>query len=425
MRTYINEVFQEQRYDEKESYELTVIPSIKAKFKESLETQSSTQKQEQNCTQKQDQNSNQKFDSVLGFENKSKANEKVENQAKCSIDISSREEYNFQTKDYLSQKNNFLQNNLTKYQDSQSRQILTQFKTKINQRQKYSNKKEIELINTSTFSPQCTFLNSKNTSSLGQNNILSLDQRNTALLLEQKNNLLSEQQSIKQSQQKWHSQKVEQQNGIQSNNQMNNHQIEQKNYKQDIISSFQRSSFSKLFMSKLGNYLKQRLKVMQDTSKLKQVYQTIFSHNISFKSLHPKQIWLKLCRKGKNDDFDQAKQVIQNQVFKSLNIFELFKDVILLKKAIMVLLSKDQLAALRLIGFSYDTYIQKDIENKQTDDDYQKKGNNYFEKQLKILSSDELQQKYLNKFLDKLYNGTELSEVDFRIVQSMNKNQIV
>ncbi|KAL4469609.1 hypothetical protein ABPG74_004862, partial [Tetrahymena malaccensis] len=48
------------------------------------------------------------------------------------------------------------------------------------------------------------------------------------------------------------------------------------------------------------------------------------------------------------------KQKIENHISQDLDILNFFKDMIFLKKAVMVLLRKDQLAVLKLIGFSPD-----------------------------------------------------------------------
>ncbi|EAR98667.2 AMP-binding enzyme family protein (macronuclear) [Tetrahymena thermophila SB210] len=406
----LNQIFQEQKLDEKQGLESVAIPTIKPKFKDSIE-KSQTIKQQ---------------DIILSLNSKCKNNEKTQNSAKHTLESSSIEEYNFSAKEYVSQKNNFSQNKLKQCQDMNSKQILTQFKAKINQRQKYSNQKDFELLNTNNFSSQSSFQNTKNTSIFDQNNILSFDQMNT-LKLQQKNNSLQEKQSLSKSQQTQFPFKLEQKNGIQYLKQTNNHQAIQKTDSQNNLSkqNFHRSSFKTFQMPQLVDYLTKKLKAIQDINKLKQVYEKIFRNSISIKSLHPKQIWLKLCGKQKIDILEQVKNTIQQQVIKSLNIFELYKDVILLKKALMVLLSKDQLAAVRLIGYQYDNCNQHDFQNNLIYDDNQKKEKNYFEKQVNILNSDKLQQKYLNKFLKRLHNQTDISELDFRIIQSINKNQLV
>ncbi|EWS72257.1 Ras family protein (macronuclear) [Tetrahymena thermophila SB210] len=114
-----------------------------------------------------------------------------------------------------------------------------------------------------------------------------------------------------------------------------------------------------------------------------------------------------------------TKQVIQEQANRNSNIFQLFSDVIYLKKAIMVLLSSEQLAALNLVGFSAKFYQGIDQNNKQAN---YIKSENYFENQYLLSQSKDLQYKYVNKFLNRCFKSQNISEVDMRILSSLNRD---
>ncbi|EAS05360.2 transmembrane protein, putative (macronuclear) [Tetrahymena thermophila SB210] len=104
-------------------------------------------------------------------------------------------------------------------------------------------------------------------------------------------------------------------------------------------------------------------------------------------------------------------QSIKNQVANSLDFVSFYKDMLLVKKAIMILLSNEQLAALELVGIT-DMYFQDNIDK----NDYKK---NYFEEQFEISQSDELKSKYIESFIKKCQNIQNLSSTDQRIFSSL------
>ncbi|KAL4497834.1 hypothetical protein ABPG72_000589 [Tetrahymena utriculariae] len=99
----------------------------------------------------------------------------------------------------------------------------------------------------------------------------------------------------------------------------------------------------------------------------------------------------------------QDKQIIESYVNERLDFLQIYRDIILLKKAIMIFLSKEPLAALQLIGFSSDFFEQM----------------SFFEEQYTILKQTDLQEQYINSVLQKMYNNHSITEVDQRILNSL------
>ncbi|KAL4462179.1 hypothetical protein ABPG73_018924 [Tetrahymena malaccensis] len=201
-------------------------------------------------------------------------------------------------------------------------------------------------------------------------------------------------------------------------------QIQSKSYEQrePVQIKNQQNKVHEQLKKKLNNieYYTKKLKTIQDINIFKKFTSINFGYWFSI------QKRLK-CLKKKNDEQDkkilslQQKTFIEQQVLKSMNIIELLKDIIFIKKSIMVLLSKDQLAAMKLVGYSenyiQDHYLKNDIKNKD-------KSSTYFENQLDILDSTELSCKYVKKFIDKCSNSKLLDKIDKRILSSINKNQV-
>ncbi|EAR92787.2 hypothetical protein TTHERM_00324450 (macronuclear) [Tetrahymena thermophila SB210] len=104
---------------------------------------------------------------------------------------------------------------------------------------------------------------------------------------------------------------------------------------------------------------------------------------------------------GQND-----KRAIDDYINQSLDILQLYRDITLLKKAALILLSKDQLAILQLVGLSSD--FQKEPEKMS-----------FFEEQYSILSDSSLQEKYINSFFKRIQDSQEISETDLRILDSL------
>ncbi|KAL4495300.1 hypothetical protein ABPG73_022345 [Tetrahymena malaccensis] len=69
-------------------------------------------------------------------------------------------------------------------------------------------------------------------------------------------------------------------------------------------------------------------------------------------------------------------------------------------------------------------YFTKKLEVIQNQNVNQMRKRNYFEEQFAISLSQDLQKKYIQKFLEKCQNSNELSEIDCRILSSVVRNQI-
>ncbi|EAS02580.2 transmembrane protein, putative (macronuclear) [Tetrahymena thermophila SB210] len=115
-------------------------------------------------------------------------------------------------------------------------------------------------------------------------------------------------------------------------------------------------------------------------------------------------------------------QNIEQQIRKELNIFNFIKDIILLKKAIMMILTKEQLAALHLVGCS-SSYLNVDLNNVDSDiDELEQKLNlSHYEKQLAILQSEKFQSQYFQDFLSKCSDEENINEIDMKILSSIQK----
>ncbi|KAL4486981.1 hypothetical protein ABPG73_008840 [Tetrahymena malaccensis] len=138
-------------------------------------------------------------------------------------------------------------------------------------------------------------------------------------------------------------------------------------------------------------------------------------------ALRPKLTLAKYFKKDKQNNEEKeenkkTKKLIEEQLNKHLDIFQIFQDVILLKKAIMILLDEDQLAAIRLVGCS-SNYL--DIGQNTQKKKIKKKSQNHFEDQLQILGSLQLQCEQVKLFLEKCQGNNQLDQVDKRILSSI------
>ncbi|EAR98223.2 tetratricopeptide repeat protein (macronuclear) [Tetrahymena thermophila SB210] len=119
-------------------------------------------------------------------------------------------------------------------------------------------------------------------------------------------------------------------------------------------------------IKKIQQYYKQKFKAIQNKNFLKSVQRAIYM--VKFPNIS------NICRlfkkvKNKNTENHFNKKLIEGQVNQQLDIFQLYKDVIFLKKAILLILSKEQLAAIQLVGCS-SQYLE--IQNNQQAIDYEK-----------------------------------------------------
>ncbi|EWS75058.1 AMP-binding enzyme family protein (macronuclear) [Tetrahymena thermophila SB210] len=156
-----------------------------------------------------------------------------------------------------------------------------------------------------------------------------------------------------------------------------------------------------------------KLKAIQDKKTSAKIKKEIFKFILCKKRQKSEDIY-SLTRKQKIR--------IDNQINQDLNILNFIKDMIFIKKAVFLLLRKDQLAALNLIGFSPSS-LESDLRN--IDFNLNKKKLSYYEMQQAILQSEKLQERQLEKFLKRCQNNQNANEVDNRILQSLQQNQIL
>ncbi|EAS02587.2 AMP-binding enzyme family protein (macronuclear) [Tetrahymena thermophila SB210] len=112
---------------------------------------------------------------------------------------------------------------------------------------------------------------------------------------------------------------------------------------------------------------------------------------------------------------------VEYQIKKDMNIFNFIKEIILLKKAVMMLLSKEQLAALNVIGCS-SSFLQLNLSKASSNlDQFQISQNlSHYEMQIAILQKEKFQDYYIQKFLSRCSEPVN-NETDKRILQSIQK----
>ncbi|EWS75509.1 AMP-binding enzyme family protein (macronuclear) [Tetrahymena thermophila SB210] len=115
----------------------------------------------------------------------------------------------------------------------------------------------------------------------------------------------------------------------------------------------------------------------------------------------------------------QQKKIIEKQISKDLNIFEFYKDILFLKKAVMILLSSEQLAVMKIIGCSSNFLEQpKTLINK--DNQLNNTGQlNYFQEQYKQFESENLQFEKIEQFIKRCQQNSSLTEIDQRLLSSI------
>ncbi|EAS02583.2 AMP-binding enzyme family protein (macronuclear) [Tetrahymena thermophila SB210] len=158
------------------------------------------------------------------------------------------------------------------------------------------------------------------------------------------------------------------------------------------------------FNNKKAN-LMENLKVIQDINCSNKIQQDLRNIRKKMEDINKKQL-----------------QNIEQQIKKDMNIFNFIKDIILVKKAIMMILTKEQLAALHLVSCS-SNYLDVDLNNVESDvDELEQRLNlSHYEKQLAILQSEKFQSQYLQDFLSKFSDDENINEIDIRILSSIKK----
>ncbi|EAR87495.2 AMP-binding enzyme family protein (macronuclear) [Tetrahymena thermophila SB210] len=158
------------------------------------------------------------------------------------------------------------------------------------------------------------------------------------------------------------------------------------------------------------DYLIDRLKVIQDKNNLIKVRKILFSKKCC-----------QLFRKPENEIQNQIKREIEQEVMRYLNIFEVYKDLLFLKKAIMMLLTQQQLAAINFIGCSPPSC--KKLNQEKKGDMSKQKQISFLQNQIEILSSIELQSQYFQSYIENCLNSDNLSDLDKRIISSIFKTE--
>ncbi|KAL4470490.1 hypothetical protein ABPG74_012101 [Tetrahymena malaccensis] len=333
-----------------------------------------------------------------------------------------------------------LNNNLTKYQDEilqpeevenispiADQQQIQENKERINI--PYLSKQENEdnffnyFINT-TYSKEIRNSNKSYQNNLKESPINQLSQFNSEshqMSIEKPLNKINQPNRIQKNNQE-HSYNSKFKKYISTKNNQQQGQDKKRNYlvdqKQNLnIKSDEISQANKINGNSIEYYIK-KFKTVQDLNIFKQFTKINFGYRFTLQKLN---IFKKNNREEELKTLSvQQKKFIEQQVVKSMSIIELLKDVIFVKKAIMMLMTKDQLAAMKLVGYS-ENYIQDHYQNQQFGK--LKKKHSYFEKQLDIFDSTEISCQYIKQFILKCNNSQTLDKVDQRILSSIKKNQ--
>ncbi|EAR96478.2 transmembrane protein, putative (macronuclear) [Tetrahymena thermophila SB210] len=186
-------------------------------------------------------------------------------------------------------------------------------------------------------------------------------------------------------------------------------QKKQKNINQQELKncSFKRKCQNqRKLLSKIKINIEQKIKDLNNKETQKKVESILFKLNLKNQ---------KIFLKSKGLDPFLVKN-ISEQVESSIDFLKFYQDMIFIKKAIMMILSKEQFAALQLVGCSDE--FSKNLSNNKYNTDTQMM--NHFEEQLAISLSEESQIAHSKLFLQKFLNEDEtLNEVDKRIYSSI------
>ncbi|EAR93539.2 transmembrane protein, putative (macronuclear) [Tetrahymena thermophila SB210] len=157
----------------------------------------------------------------------------------------------------------------------------------------------------------------------------------------------------------------------------------------------------------------QKYNIIEKNSQLQAIKNLIFKFKF-FKSKHHLQ------SKGVDTAFVKN---LQNEADRRLDIFEFYKDILFLKKAIAMILTPDQLAAIQQICLSQNFLNFDKRSNRSKIQFEQIKGKlNYLETQFSIMECEDLQEQYIQKFFEKQKQNNQQSEIDQRIISSIIKN---
>ncbi|EAR97783.2 AMP-binding enzyme family protein (macronuclear) [Tetrahymena thermophila SB210] len=207
--------------------------------------------------------------------------------------------------------------------------------------------------------------------------------------------------------------------------------VEQKGFQRDLLSnnnSPQNARLMKFVLNKQSNFqqyqMKEKNSILAESSQiLIQNFNAIKTNKCTYK--RKEDIPQKNFQKSEQKEGGISKiqlQKVEYQIKKDLNILNFIQDIILLKKAVMMILTKDQLAAMHLIGCSQN-FLELNLSSKNCNLnqlEYRNKLSHY-EMQLAISQSKKFQEQYLSEFLQRCTNVENTSELDQRIVQTIQK----
>ncbi|KAL4456115.1 hypothetical protein ABPG74_014076 [Tetrahymena malaccensis] len=171
------------------------------------------------------------------------------------------------------------------------------------------------------------------------------------------------------------------------------------------------------FQEKLFNKIKQPKNITTNPSNISQKIKTLKNQQI-IKKAESILFNYKLKRQKQSNQLDpQIMKCISEQVDSSIDFLKFYEEMIFIKKAVMMILSKEQFAALQLVGCSEN--FLKLIANKSISN-INDESASHFEKQFAISLFEEKQIEYAKQFLIKYLNEEEAqSEIDQRIYSSL------
>ncbi|EWS74842.1 transmembrane protein, putative (macronuclear) [Tetrahymena thermophila SB210] len=111
----------------------------------------------------------------------------------------------------------------------------------------------------------------------------------------------------------------------------------------------------------------------------------------------------------------QKKKIIEEMIDKNIDFLMLYEDILFLQKAVMMILSKEQFATLKLVSCSESFQLSKST-NYNAQNNCQE---NYFEEQLAISLSQQKQVEYIKQFFQNCHKNSNLSVIDQRILSSV------
>ncbi|EAR97780.1 hypothetical protein TTHERM_00954020 (macronuclear) [Tetrahymena thermophila SB210] len=205
--------------------------------------------------------------------------------------------------------------------------------------------------------------------------------------------------------------------------------VRQKNFQIDFLTnnSPQNASLIKSVLNKQSNFqqyqVKERNSILAKNQVLLQNFNAIKNTKCSYKIKGdiPQKNFQKSGQKEGGISKLQF-QKVEYQIKKDLNILNFIQDIILLKKAVMMILTKDQLAAMHLIGCS-QSFLELNLSSENCNLnqlEYRNKLSHY-EMQFAISQQKKFQEQYLSEFLSRCTNVENTSELDQRILQAIQK----